>query len=76
MSGPVGILFNALQREISQGSEYGLFIDNEQRAKILTAVFDAYYHRTHRRSWSSIPTDCGRRSLPDTWRTSYSFNSR
>jgi sulfotransferase len=47
MSGPMGGLFTALQREMSQGSEYGLLIDNEQRAKILTATFDAYYHRIH-----------------------------
>jgi sulfotransferase len=45
ISSPMGSLFTALQREMSQGSEYGLFIDNEQRARILTAVFDAYYHQ-------------------------------
>jgi sulfotransferase len=45
MSGPMGSLFSALQREMSQGNEYGMFIDNEQRAKILTSVFDAYYHQ-------------------------------
>jgi len=43
----MGPLFNALQREMSQGNEYGMFIDNEQRAKILAAVFDAYYHDIH-----------------------------
>lgn len=47
MTGPMGSLFTALQREMSQGSEYGLFIDNEQRAKILAATFDAYYHKIH-----------------------------
>lgn len=45
MSGPMGSLFGTLQREMGQGNEYGLFIDNEQRTKILTAVFSAYYHR-------------------------------
>jgi len=45
MSSPMGSLFTALQRDMSQGNEYSLFIDNEQRAKILAAVFDAYYHR-------------------------------
>ena len=45
MSSPMGSLFTALQRDMSQGNEYGLLIDNEQRAKILAAVFDAYYHR-------------------------------
>lgn len=47
MSSPMGSLFATLQREMSQGNEYGLFIDNEQRAKILAAIFDAYYHRIH-----------------------------
>jgi len=47
MTGPMGGLLTALQREMSQGTEYGIFIDNEQRAKILTAVFDAYYHKIH-----------------------------
>jgi sulfotransferase len=47
MTGPMGGLFTVLQREMSQGSEFGLFLDNEQRAKILAAVFDAYYHRIH-----------------------------
>lgn len=43
----MGTLFTALQREMSQGNEYSLFIDNEQRGRILTAVFDAYYHNIH-----------------------------
>lgn len=43
----MGPLFNSLLKDMSQGNEYGLFIDNEQRAKILAAVFDAYYHRIH-----------------------------
>jgi len=37
-------LFNSLQREMSQGNEYGMFINHEQRARILTSVFEAYYH--------------------------------
>jgi sulfotransferase len=44
MSSPMASLINALQREMSQGNEYAIFIDDEQRAKILTACFDAYYH--------------------------------
>ena len=47
MTGPMGGLCTTLQREMSQGSESGLFSDNEQCPKILTATFDAYYHRTH-----------------------------
>lgn len=45
MSSPMGSIFKTLLQEMSQGNEYGLFIDNEQRAKMLTACFDAYYHR-------------------------------
>ena len=45
MTSPMGGLFKVLLREMSQDSEYGVFIDNDQRAKILTASFDAYYHR-------------------------------
>src|SRR5208337_4856445 len=44
MTSPMSSLINALQREMSQGNEYALFIDDEQRIKILTACFDAYYH--------------------------------
>jgi sulfotransferase len=47
MSSPMGSLFTALQREMGQGNESAVFIDNEQRAKILAACFDAYYHRIH-----------------------------
>ena len=47
LTGPMGGLFTTLQREMSQGNEYGLLIDNEQRTKILAATFDAYYHRIH-----------------------------
>lgn len=47
MTSPMGSLFTALQRDMSQGAEYGLLIDNEQRAKIHVAVFDAYYNKIH-----------------------------
>lgn len=47
MTSPVGSLVLALLREMSQGAEYGMFLDNEQREKILRGVFDAYYHRIH-----------------------------
>ncbi len=47
MTSPMSSLFFTLQREMSQGTEYGMFLDNEQRARILTATFDAYYHRIH-----------------------------
>jgi sulfotransferase len=49
MSGPMATLFTSLQREMGQGNEYSVFIDNAQRARILTAIFDAYYHDIHPR---------------------------
>ena len=47
MSSPVGSLFTALLRQMSQDNETSVFIDDAQRQAILTAVFDAYYHREH-----------------------------
>ncbi|HUN43173.1 MAG TPA: sulfotransferase [Acetobacteraceae bacterium] len=49
MSSPVGSLFNALLRQMSQDNETAVFIDDEQRKAVLTAVFDAYYFREHPR---------------------------
>ena len=43
MSSPMGSLVAALQREMSQGNEYGLFIDDAQRADIIQSTFAAYY---------------------------------
>jgi len=43
MSSPKGSLFKALQREMGQGNEYGIFIDDTQHADMLKAVFSAYY---------------------------------
>ena len=54
----MGSLISALLREMSQGNEYGLFIDNQQRVKILSACFDAYYHSV----------DSTRTVVFDTWR--------
>jgi sulfotransferase len=47
MSSPVGSLVTALLRQMSQDNETSIFIDDEQRKAVLTAVFDAYYHREH-----------------------------
>lgn len=47
MTSPVGSLLLALQREMSQGTEYGQFWDNEQRTMMLRGVFDTYYHQIH-----------------------------
>jgi len=49
MSSPVGSLFNAMLRQMSQDNETAVFIDDDQRKAVLTAVFDAYYHREHPR---------------------------
>jgi sulfotransferase len=47
MSSPVGSLVTALLRQMSQDNESSVFIDDAQRAAVLTAVFDAYYYREH-----------------------------
>ncbi len=47
MTSPVGALFGALLREMSQANEGAVFIDDDQRAAVLRATFDAYYHRIH-----------------------------
>ena len=43
MTSPVGSLTAALLREMSQGNESAVFIDDAQRAAVLRAVFAAYY---------------------------------
>lgn len=45
MTSPVGSLFTALLRQMSQENEAAVFIDDEQRRDVLTAIFDAYYRR-------------------------------
>ena len=47
MTSPVGSLFTALLREMSQGNETAVFLDNTQRAAILHGLFDAYYRAVH-----------------------------
>jgi len=47
MTSPVGSLFIALLREMSQGNETALFIDDDRRAAILRALFDGYYKNEH-----------------------------
>jgi sulfotransferase len=49
MTSPVGALFGAVLREMSQANEAAVFIDDAQREAVLRAVFDAYYHRIHPR---------------------------
>ena len=47
MTSPVGSLFTALLREMSQGNETAVFIDDDRRAAVLRALFDAYYKNFH-----------------------------
>jgi sulfotransferase len=47
MSSPVASLFSALLRQMSQENETAVFIDDAQRHAILTALFEAYYHKEH-----------------------------
>jgi sulfotransferase len=47
MTSPVGSLFTALLRQMSQDNETAVFIDGAQRWAILTGAFDSYYHREH-----------------------------
>jgi sulfotransferase len=44
MSSPMETLFKNLLQSMSQNNEYALFIDDEQRKKILSSCFAAYYH--------------------------------
>jgi sulfotransferase len=45
MTSPVGSLFTALLRQMSQENETAVFIDDERRRAVLAMVFEAYYHR-------------------------------
>lgn len=47
MTSPVGSLFNAMLREVSQGNETAVFIDDNQRARLLRSVFSAFYADIH-----------------------------
>jgi sulfotransferase len=47
MTSPVGSLVNALMRQMSQENETAVFIDDDQRLKILRACVDAFYDEIH-----------------------------
>jgi sulfotransferase len=47
MTSPVGSLFSALLRQMSQENETAVFIDDDQRARLLRACFEAYYADIH-----------------------------
>ncbi len=43
MTGPVGSLFMSLQSAMSQPNEYASFIEENQRERLLRAIFDEFY---------------------------------
>jgi sulfotransferase len=47
MTSPVGSLVNGLMRQMSQENETAVFIDDEQRARILKACVEAFYADIH-----------------------------
>jgi sulfotransferase len=47
MTSPVGSLFSALLRQMSQENEGAVFIDDAQRGRVLRGCFDAYYADIH-----------------------------
>jgi sulfotransferase len=61
MTSPIGTLLNVLLRQMSQESETAVFIDDDQRLRILRACVEAFYADIHpqqlvfdtNRQWSS-----------------------
>ncbi len=47
MTSPVGSLFTALLREMSQGNETAVFLDDARRATLLRGLFEGYYRDVH-----------------------------
>lgn len=47
VTSPVGSLFAALLRQMSQENETAVFVDDDQRRWLLRACFDAYYSGIH-----------------------------
>jgi sulfotransferase len=47
MTSPVGSLFTALLREMSQGNETAVFLDDARREALLRGLFDGYYRDLH-----------------------------
>jgi sulfotransferase len=47
ITSPVGSLLSALLRQMSQENETAVFIDDDQRVRLLRACFDAYYADIH-----------------------------
>ena len=47
ITSPVGSLVGTMLREVSQGNETSVLIDDAQRSALLQGVFDNYYHAIH-----------------------------
>ena len=47
ISSPVGSLVGTMLREVSQGNETAVLMDNSQREALLRGVFTSYYHAIH-----------------------------
>lgn len=47
ITSPLGSLVSAMLREISQGNETAVLIDDAQRQALLRGLFDNYYHAIH-----------------------------
>ena len=47
ITAPVGHIFGAMLREVSQGSEGAVMIDDSQRQALLRGIFENYYHAIH-----------------------------
>lgn len=60
MMSPVGGLFSALMRQMSQENEAAVFIDDDQRVRLLRACFEAYYADIHPEKLVFDTIGCGR----------------
>jgi sulfotransferase len=47
ITSPVGSFVATMLREMSQGNEAAIFVDNAQRRALLRGLFDNYYHDVH-----------------------------
>ena len=47
ITSPVGSFVSTMLRDMSQGNEAAIFVDDAQRAALLSGLFDGYYHAIH-----------------------------
>ena len=64
MTSPVGSLFSALLRQMSQDNETAVFIDDDQRARLLRACSTPTTPTSIPTSWCSTPTGMWTTKLP------------